>query len=207
MKLTFNDLRKLGACEEGRDSFWSTFGNEAEIAPATVGRLLEHKIDLGWFVTRIYPPESDEIIRMWIAFDPCAKDNKGRTPLHLAATTGRVEVAKGLLADPRVDPVARDISDSTPLHLAACHGSSEIVEMLLANPRVDPTAKDNSESTPLHWAARYGRAEVAKKLLTDPRVNLDARDNADSTPMQVAASNDHFEVVKLLEEKMAAGKA
>jgi ankyrin repeat protein len=82
--------------------------------------------------------------------NPNAKDNAGRTPLHIAALWGRVEIVK-LLLERDVNPNAKDNYGDTPLHIAALWGHVEIVKILLER-GADPNAKDNDEHIPLDYA-------------------------------------------------------
>lgn len=58
-------------------------------------------------------------------------DDEERTPLHLAAGTGRAGVCVSLLGQgARVN--ARDDEENTPLHLAAAGGHTAVFDPLLA---------------------------------------------------------------------------
>ena len=63
--------------------------------------------------------------------DVNAKDKKGRTPLHYAATHGHKKIVELLIAN-GVDVNAKDDRDATPLHGAASVGHKEIAELLVA---------------------------------------------------------------------------
>src|ERR1700722_1036874 len=60
------------------------------------------------------------------------KDDKGNTPLHIAAANGNLPIVK-LLPQNDSDVNARDRTDLTPLHMAAFNGNPEIVKLLLEN--------------------------------------------------------------------------
>ncbi|MFA7329344.1 MAG: ankyrin repeat domain-containing protein, partial [Candidatus Ratteibacteria bacterium] len=62
-----------------------------------------------------------------------AKDNRGLTPLHLAAMYGRKDVAEVLLANKaNIEAKAND-SGGTPLHWAVFNDRKDVVKLLLAN--------------------------------------------------------------------------
>ena len=61
----------------------------------------------------------------------CRMDTMGCTPLHLAAISGDVEIAKMLLAY-GAQPEATDQHRATPLHKAAEYQSTEVAILLLA---------------------------------------------------------------------------
>lgn len=59
------------------------------------------------------------------------KDDFGSTPLTIAATFGKIEIAK-LLIDAEADLNVTSADGSTPLHTASFFGHTEIVKQLLA---------------------------------------------------------------------------
>lgn len=72
-----------------------------------------------------------------------AKDNNGRTPLHLAAAKGRTAVARALV-DAKAAVDLPDDWGKTPLHHAVEHDHNETVRVLLsssANLRTGGTKK------------------------------------------------------------------
>jgi ankyrin repeat protein len=90
-----------------------------------------------------------------------------RTPLHVAAEAGRLEVAR-LLIDSGADVMARDEGDNaTPLHWAAQNGHLEVVRLLLDR-GADPNACDDvHERGPLGWAVclHEFRPDAAQALI------------------------------------------
>ena len=60
-----------------------------------------------------------------------AKDQDGRTPLHWACASGRLNVAEFLLARARASLDVQDDAGWTPLMSAASAGHAEIVGLLL----------------------------------------------------------------------------
>ena len=50
--------------------------------------------------------------------DPNAQDNKGRTPLHQAAASGKIPAVIDLLLKAGADPNSRDAEGKTPWDLA-----------------------------------------------------------------------------------------
>jgi ankyrin repeat protein len=118
----------------------------------------------------------------------------GGTPLHVAAYSGRKDVAEYLLANAAVVN-ARDDSGRTPLHSAAVDDEKDTAELLIAN-KADVNARDNAGETPLH-AAAHGR-NVAQLLLAHG-AEVDAR-NSDfsSTPLHLAAVMNNRKVAELL---------
>jgi ankyrin repeat protein len=81
-------------------------------------------------------------------------DDRGRTPLHLAAAAGHLENVRYLIDKANVDVDARDLRQRTALSLAASHGHWDVCRFLLAK-GCDPTAFDVERDTPLHLLGRH----------------------------------------------------
>lgn len=82
--------------------------------------------------------------------DPCAADERLRSPLHFAACKGYTSIAQ-LLINHGADTNQRDVVGNSPLHLAACTGDVAMVTLLLRS-GTDVNALDNSGRTPIHLA-------------------------------------------------------
>jgi ankyrin repeat protein len=106
--------------------------------------------------------------------DVHARDEFGRTALHLAAGRGDTAQVGALLAA-GADPAALDSTiGASPLHLAAQSGSVEVVRMLLeAGAPVDQQAPSHG-MTPLMVAVWHRRPAVVQLLLDVPEVNVEA---------------------------------
>lgn len=127
-----------------------------------------------------------------------ARQESGRTALHLAARSGYSEVGALLLVNgAKVD--ARNSARLTPLHMAAIWGYRDVAELLIENcANVDAVSVDRS--TPLHLAVAGGHRDVAELLLAnDASVNAQRRGRV--TPLRVALNYRHEEVVALLRSR------
>lgn len=97
----------------------------------------------------------------------------GRTPLHVAASDGRADVAS-LLLDRQAEPNAMEqdgpLTGFTPLHAAAAEGHAEVVRLLLSR-GAKPGLEDARGKTALDVAERAGHAAVVEILrpVTPPR--------------------------------------
>jgi len=129
--------------------------------------------------------------------DVNARDNKGWTPLHLAAQKGHADVAE-LLIKNGADVNAKNNYGWTPLYAAAQEGHADVAELLIRH-GADVNARDNDGRTPLRIAAYNGRVEVVKLLLergADPTV----RGNDGRSPLDVARESGQSEVARVIEE-------
>ncbi len=147
-----------------------------------------------WDITS---PESAQLVV------PTGRDVEPRVmkpeTLHEAASLGRVDVVKQLLAEGgKVQ--AQDETRRTALHYAAQEGQVEVVVLLLAV-GADMSASDQHGATPLHLASSAGHVKVAKLLLA-AGADLTASDEINRTPMARAIMMGREEMVTLL---LAAG--
>ena len=95
-----------------------------------------------------------------------AKNNLGRTALHLAAILGKCESAE-LLIGGGADVNAKDkCAGRTALHYAASQGHQEIVELLISSD-AEVNSRDLSSRTPLYWASIMGRKVKACQGIAD----------------------------------------
>ncbi len=117
-----------------------------------------------------------------------ARTQKGDTPLHRAAKTGRIsEIPRHLLTTELFMARNNSFSRETPLHLAAQYGHLDKVpkEFLTKETLTASTEYERKESktgptpprteTPLHVAARYGHADqIPKEFLTPEFLSIEA---------------------------------
>eukprot|EP00435_Cladocopium_sp_Y103_P076030 s2_g73.t1 len=139
-------------------------------------------------------------VRHFLRVDPESlerKDEKrkGRTPLHLAAEKGRVEVV-ALLLRFGASVEATDRDGWTAWLGAAEYGHAAVVEQLIsAGAKVD--AANNKGFTALHVAARNGHAALVEQLIS-AGAKVDAANNFGTTALLLAAEQGRAAVVKQL---------
>ncbi|MGA2113246.1 MAG: ankyrin repeat domain-containing protein [Bryobacteraceae bacterium] len=139
-------------------------------------------------------------VRALIKTDPTlvvTKNEKGSTPLHLAAATSQKDISELLIAN-KADVNAKANDGTTPLHQAAFDGSVEVASVLLAN-GADVGAKENGGYTPLHAAAVMGRKAVAELLIAN-RADVNAKANDGTTPLRAALGQHHSDVADVLRQ-------
>jgi len=125
-----------------------------------------------------------------------AQDDKGLTPLHVAAAHGRSLVAEALLAR-RANVHAVTRFGWVPLHLAATNGDPATIKALLAY-GAQVQARTRNDETPLILACRFGRVAAAQLLLearSDPNA---VEKTSGATPLHLAAAAGSEPLARLL---------
>ena len=136
-----------------------------------------------------------------------ASDYDGRTPMHLSAAGGHLEVMKFLNVQHGVCIHAVDRYGNTPLHDAMEHNRSEVVRWLKkmgAQANADTGYQKDRDI--LQAAAEGNFEEVKWRLKMDPSL-ANTKDYDKRTPLHVAASEGHHNVVRELLRKGAAPNA
>lgn len=144
-------------------------------------------------------------------------DSQGRTPLHIAAIHGHVEVTQ-FLVSVGSDTDMLDSQGWTPLHFAAYQGHVEAVVILLNHSNFAKYVLTNQGKTAyelavdkghtklydilqlgdtLHRAARKGGLGDIKKCIVEG-ANVNGKDQNGWTPLHRAAFKGRIEVVKVL---------
>lgn len=140
------------------------------------------------------------LLRSLISQDPNlvnSVDVDQRTPLHWAASSGSVDIARYLI-DQKADVNLIDSSGWTPLHIAASAGQLEVVQELIGA-GADVSRKNDKGITPLHYAASKSHIDIGK-LLISRGADINARDNANQVPLHRAATTGSVGFIRLLVE-------
>lgn len=124
------------------------------------------------------------------------KPDTGLTPLHLAASFGREDVASRLIAA-KADVNAVTAQGVTPLHASAAKGKIGLIALLIkAGAKLEAVTR--SGDTPLHLAAAEGEAQGIKGLLA---VKASLKQNkAGLTPVHVATKSGENSIAKALSQ-------
>lgn len=127
------------------------------------------------------------------------RDERGKTPLHMAVTSGSTPMVQWLL-EHGADVNAQDKTGLTPLHLAAWWTATERAKVLLDS-GANLEARDAFGDTPLHMAAMHGRNAMVR-LLIDKGADASARNKDGRTPAELARSKRHGFTASYIEGRM-----
>lgn len=119
----------------------------------------------------------------------------GWTPLHNAAFTNKLDVAKALLAAGAKLEVV-DKLGKTPLHYAAGWADEALTKVLL-DAKAETGRRDHSGWTPMHQAAFAGKVGQIR-LLAQQGARVDVEDYFGRTPMDEARKAGHPEAIEAL---------
>ncbi|XP_038609355.1 ankyrin repeat domain-containing protein 27 isoform X6 [Tachyglossus aculeatus] len=129
---------------------------------------------------------------------PFSRDDRGYTPLHIAAICGQASlidllVSKGAVVN------ATDYHGSTPLHLA-CQKGFQNVTLLLLHYQASADVQDNNGNTPLHLACTYGHEDCVKALVYYDvhSCRLDIGNEKGDTPLHLAARWGYQGIIEVL---------
>ncbi|XP_068675146.1 uncharacterized protein [Montipora foliosa] len=129
----------------------------------------------------------------------CFRDLNKRTPLHVSAAEGHLDVLKFLLLQPGIHINARDANDFTPLLYAVVHGHHTVAEHLKARGGI---INECQLAHVVNDAASTGDTKTLKRLIRwTGHVNLSDFDG--QTPLHTAVTCGRLNVVNLLLEEGA----
>lgn len=132
--------------------------------------------------------------------DMTARDEDGRSPLHVAVDVGNESVVWLLLKEKS----AYDMGNTTGPVSSRRH-DLEVVQMLLKVVHVIQSVI-SANGTALHWAATHGHEEVVR-LLTEGGADIESINETGMTALHCSALNEHERVVQLLLDEGAGPNA
>lgn len=141
--------------------------------------------------------EHSEAIHIFLSagIDLEVKDERGWTPLMIAAANGKEKLTQ-LLIHSGARLTARDVNGFTPLHWAAFKGMSNVVQLLLSK-EVDIDSQSKFKWTPLMQACTRGHMDVCTTLVS-AGANFDLKNSDGLTALQIATSKGFHGIVELL---------
>ncbi|GAB1291945.1 Ankyrin repeat domain-containing protein 27 [Apodemus speciosus] len=129
---------------------------------------------------------------------PFSRDDRGQTPLHVAALCGQASLIDFLVSKGAVVN-ATDYHGSTPLHLA-CQKGFQSVTLLLLHYKASTEVQDNNGNTPLHLACAYGQEDCVKALVyyDVQACRLDIGNEKGDTALHIAARWGYEGIIETL---------
>ncbi|MBX9400896.1 ankyrin repeat domain-containing protein [Lysobacter sp. BMK333-48F3] len=134
-----------------------------------------------------------------------ARDDRGNTPLILAAYYGNAQAVEALLAagaDPNVGDGARG---NTALMGAIFKGDEDIARRLIAEPGTDVNAKNKAGQTAAMFAALFGRAAIIDALAARG-ADLQAADASGNSAETLARQQGNDELAERISRLAHAGE-
>ncbi|BFG25275.1 hypothetical protein CerSpe_115490 [Prunus speciosa] len=134
-----------------------------------------------------------------MGFTMNVKDEKGRTPLHYAASTGYLEGVRFFLDKCPSDSNQADTSGFLPIHSASSKGYDKIVEELLRHFPASKELPNSDGQNILHLAAKFGKHALVNYFLREGngfQMLINQQDKEGNTPLQLATIYRHPRVVK-----------
>ena len=124
----------------------------------------------------------------------------GQTPMHLAAASGHLDIAK-LLVERGANIELQNDNQETPLDHAAENGFLDITRFLIERGATVFT-RNNQGWTPFHKASYCGHLHIVKFLLESLEYgdDVDIRRGNEETPLYLAFSNGKLDVARFLIE-------
>lgn len=168
-------------------------------------------VALLWTATAFGEPSKEKVDAFWKALrnghaatiDTMLKDSPDladirksdkSSPLHLAARSGLLEVAKKLIAN-KAPVNAESKPGVTPLIEAIRRQHTDMCKLLF-DAGADPNIKGDF-GTALHVAVMTKKINTVK-LLLENKAKVDSKDKRDNTPLSVAVDYKSFEIARLL---------
>jgi len=120
---------------------------------------------------------------------------KGKTPLHLAAQHGQIEISEWLIKQGVSINAKADIG--SPLHQAAWTGRADYIQWFMKNrPKIN-SKRSSDGNTPLHVAAFAGKADAVRMLLKHG-ANKRIKNKAGKTAKDLATDRKYWNVANAL---------
>lgn len=131
-----------------------------------------------------------------INIDVNLKDTVGRTPLHIAAEKGNIDVAMFLIENGANVNVA-DTNGNTPLVFIINKTGNPKVTQRLLEKGASVNAQNRTGETALMYAAWHGYSAIVQ-LLLENRADVTLKNKQGNTALTLAESKGHPEIVEML---------
>ncbi|XP_018427601.1 PREDICTED: ankyrin repeat domain-containing protein 6 isoform X3 [Nanorana parkeri] len=142
-----------------------------------------------------YKGQVDNVVQLINKGAKVAVTKHGRTPLHLAAHKGHLNVVQ-ILIKAGCELNIQDDGHQTALHRASVVGHSDILAVLIQE-GCALDRQDKAGNTPLHLACQNGHSQSCRVLLLAGS-RADLKNHAGDTCLHVAARYNHLSVIRIL---------
>ncbi|KAM4712547.1 ankyrin repeat domain-containing protein 6b isoform 2-T2 [Anableps anableps] len=139
--------------------------------------------------------QADNVVQLINKGAKVAVTKYGRSPLHLAAHKGHLEVVR-ILLKAGCDLDIQDDGEQTALHRAAVVGNTDIISALIQE-GCALERQDKDGNTTLHEVSWHGFSQSVK-LLVKAGANVHAKNKAGNTALHLACQNGHTQSSKVL---------
>ncbi|TPX30503.1 hypothetical protein SmJEL517_g05946 [Synchytrium microbalum] len=128
-------------------------------------------------------------------------DDRGQTPLFVAAEGGHIELVRYLVEKCQADVNKPDNRGQTPVFAPTRSDNIELVQYLVEKCQADVNKPDNRGQTPVLIATYSGNIELVQYLVEKCQADVNKPDNDGTTPVLVATRSGNIELVQYLVEK------
>ncbi|CAD5124140.1 DgyrCDS12440 [Dimorphilus gyrociliatus] len=142
-----------------------------------------------------------DLVTRWIKHDSETlhlTDEKGKTPIMIAAEIGHENITKFLLEN-NADVEKDSPTGYRPVHLAVINGHTNILKLLFQKDASFTGTTLGENQTVLHLAAKHGHFNCVKWLVQQEKTLLNCKDSNDRTAADVAAEYGHNDIKKYLQ--------
>uniref|UniRef100_A0A0E0MD70 PGG domain-containing protein n=1 Tax=Oryza punctata TaxID=4537 RepID=A0A0E0MD70_ORYPU len=151
--------------------------------------------------------KSSEMVHLLLQWKPALAnqvDCKGSTPLHFAASNGKLSVVSAILRTaPPTTVYTKDSDGLSALHVAARLGHADVVKELIGVYPDVAELRDIRGETFLHAAAKERQSSVVSLAIKNPMLRglLNVQDGDGNTPLHLAVAAGAPHVVEALLRK------
>lgn len=135
------------------------------------------------------------------SFDFNSVDERGETPLTIAASRGSTDRVVQLLKDPNLDPNLPNQEGWTPLRCAVEYGKHDVIRSLLARTDVNVNTAGLDGTTPLSQAVEEEDEEALQLLFQRSDIDVNSLDSRGYSPLHSAIEKQAPAIVACLLER------